>query len=107
MLGADAPAETQDGTCWRELAAHIAGRQLDLVGQALADVIARLPGGPEPVIVGAGAGEFLARKLARRMQCRYVPVSELFTARGVGPRDISTCAPAVAVAELSRRSPLQ
>ena len=101
MLGADVTAGGPD--CWRQVAEHIAEQQLLMIERAFLNVHDRFDSRLSMKIIGAGAGAFLARKLARRQQCDYLDFAELFVNGPVSSYDIATCAPAVAVADLSRR----
>jgi probable H4MPT-linked C1 transfer pathway protein len=71
-------------------------RQLDTIAAAAAQVIGRLPGACEAIIL-SGGGEFLARRVVGRMksQARIHSLSQ-----ELGP-DLSRCAPAHALAVLA------
>lgn len=105
MVGAE--AVPGDGSTWRALAEHIAGRQLQILERALARVVAGLNQDLPITVVGTGAGEFLARKLARRAGHQYTAFADMFATDGVAWHDINTCAPAVAVASLLRQRAMQ
>jgi probable H4MPT-linked C1 transfer pathway protein len=107
MLGTEAGAgDVPDGR-WVQLAAHIAEQQLLLIARALVAVHKRMDAGTPVTIIGAGAGAWLAQKLARRQRFDYLDFADLFADGAASARDIATCAPAVAVAELVRRMPVQ
>lgn len=106
MLGAEAGAGIADAECWRQLAMHIAEQQLLMIERAFSTVRGRMGERKPLTVVGAGAGAFLAQKLARRQGCEYLAFADLFPGGRVSSRDIATCAPAIAVAELARRIPL-
>ncbi len=107
MLGAEAGIDDLHDDRWLQLATHIAEQQLLLVERAFAAVRERMDRGTSIPVIGAGAGAFLAQKLARRQGCAYLAFADLFANGVVSSRDIATCAPAVAVAELVRRMRLQ
>ena len=107
MLGTEAGIEEMGDDHWVRLAAHIAEQQLLLMERALVAVRKRIDGIMPITIIGAGAGACLAQKLARRLGCDYVAFSGLFANGNAAARDIATCAPAVAVAELVRRMELR
>ncbi len=107
MLGTEAGADDVLDDRWMQLAAHIAEQQLGLIERALIAVSKRMAAGSPVKIIGAGAGAWLAQKLARRQGCDYLAFADLFADGAASARDIATCAPAVAVAELVRRMPLQ
>jgi probable H4MPT-linked C1 transfer pathway protein len=100
MLCADAETCTAEATT--NLAQEAHARQLNLLRDALDQVVSRLPATPETVIL-AGSGEFLARKLCTRLRdksaIRLVSLTEQ-----LGPT-ISTAACAYAVAVLLTESP--
>ena len=106
MLGAEAGVENLGDDRWVQLARHIAEQQLILIERSLAAVRNRMGGWTPIRIIGAGAGAFLARKLARRQECDYLAFADLFANGAASAHDIATCAPAVAVAELARRKRL-
>ena len=98
MVGADLDGETERQA--EALARWIAETVLRRLCDAACLVLSR-PGGPEtPVIYGAGVGQFLTARLARRLGLLYRDVGELWTndARLAGAA--ADCAPAVAVARL-------
>lgn len=105
MVGAE--VGSGDANTWRTLADHIADRQLQMLERALARVTAGLEQDLPITVVGTGAGEFLARKLAHRAGHQYAGFADLFVVDGVARHDIDTCAPAVAVASLLRQGILQ
>jgi probable H4MPT-linked C1 transfer pathway protein len=107
MLGTEAGADDLMDSRWVQLAAHIAEQQLLLIERALVAVSKRMDAGTPVKIIGAGAGAWLAQKLARRQGCDYLAFADLFADGAASARDIATCAPAVAVAELMRRMPPQ
>ena len=107
MLGTEAGVPDAGEKRWTQVAAYIAEQQLLLIDRALATVRKRLGRGKPVTIIGAGAGAWLARKLARRHGHGYLDFAGLFENGTATARDIATCAPAVAVAELVRRAQLR
>lgn len=104
MLGTEPAADDSDRVHWRTLARHLALRQLLLLDRAFQTVRARMGAGPVPVVIGAGAGAFMAQRLAARQGCPYVAFADLLPRRAVARRVVAACAPAVAVADLAVRS---
>ncbi len=99
MVGADA-----GDASWRDLAAWFAEAQLRQVVDGAMLVSSRAVLRPEAPVVGAGAGQHLAARLAARLGRPYVDFSELIAevvapdaGRGVSP---AQCVPAIAMALL-------
>lgn len=103
MLGEDAGEGNRDAI--RECARFIAFTQLTQLHRGFAQVVSR-NNAPSEVIVGAGTGEFLARRLARLNQIGYQNFAETVDAPVHLSRAASICAPAVAVAKLAHRNRL-
>jgi probable H4MPT-linked C1 transfer pathway protein len=103
MVGRDAMSAPIDS--WKHLARFFADRQLDRLVDAATRVLARSALSPDAQVVGAGAGAFLARKLAARLGHRYVDLASLMPLAGASPDAVMACAPAFAVARLLRVSP--
>jgi (4-(4-[2-(gamma-L-glutamylamino)ethyl]phenoxymethyl)furan-2-yl)methanamine synthase len=80
---------------WNALAHFIANAQLQDVAAAFEHVSAGIPG----PVVGAGAGRFAVRELARRSGREYIDFSELI--EGEAREWAAVCAPAFAVAWLA------
>lgn len=98
MVGADLDAETH--RLVEPLARWIAETVLRRICDAASCVLSR-PGAPEtPVIYGAGVGQFLTARLARRLGLMYRDVGELWTTDARLAGAAADCAPAVAVARL-------
>lgn len=100
MVGADA-GDYQDEQVWLNLASHFAELQLQELAQAVRTIQSRVPEF-ERRIVGAGAGRFLLRALADRLQFEYMEFSDLFHCRAGLKNRCNDCAPAVALAQLNR-----
>jgi probable H4MPT-linked C1 transfer pathway protein len=97
MLGADLDAASDND--WVRVAAFVAGRQQDGLVTACARQLSRA--GDEPVaLVGAGAGRFLARRVAAALGLSYLDMADLVGPAADGGLDPAVCAPAVAVARL-------
>ncbi|MFC3693592.1 hydantoinase/oxoprolinase family protein [Chenggangzhangella methanolivorans] len=98
MVGADLDAET--GRLVEPLARWIAEAVLRRLCDAASCVQSRRGSPVTPTIYGAGVGQFLTARLARRLGLLYRDVGELWTddARLAGAA--ADCAPAVAVARL-------
>jgi probable H4MPT-linked C1 transfer pathway protein len=102
MIGRD--LESAPLAQWRQCARQLADLQLWQIRQACERVLSRTVAVDRSPVVGAGAGRFLARKLAIRLGRRYRDFDSLIdAARGTASR-ASSCAPAVAVALLVQRS---
>jgi probable H4MPT-linked C1 transfer pathway protein len=82
------------------LARHFAEAQLHQLDRALDCVISGLDHGPE-LIVGAGVGRFIARKLAERRGVSFLDLADVLTDDPALSSDAADCAPAVAVGLLS------
>lgn len=100
MVGSDA-GDHQDEQTWVDLASHFADLHLQELEQAVTRIMSRLPQ-LDRIIVAAGAGRFLLRKLAEKLQFEYMEFSDLLQCH-VGLEDnCNNCAPAVALAQLNR-----
>lgn len=99
MLGRDADEATAAG--WRRLARHLATEQLQQIRTALERVLSRRPAGDAVTVVGAGCGRFIARELARRLQCPYTEWATLMRVPARWRETATVCAPALAVARLA------
>ncbi|MCC6715765.1 MAG: H4MPT-linked C1 transfer pathway protein [Gammaproteobacteria bacterium] len=102
MLGRDAAEAT--AAQWRRLARHLATEQLQQVRAGLERVLSRRPSGDAVTIVGAGCGCFIARELARRLQCPYTELATLVSVPARWREMATVCAPALAVARLAAES---
>ncbi len=102
MLGRDAAEAT--AAQWRQLARHVASEQLRQVRAGLERVLSRRRSGDAVTIVGAGCGRFIARDLARRLQCPYTELAALVPVPARWREMATVCAPALAVARLAADS---
>jgi probable H4MPT-linked C1 transfer pathway protein len=103
MIGRDLEDAPLDE--WMRLARWLAARQARTIEEAI-DVVASRAGlaGDAP-IVGAGAGRFLARDIARRRGRPYRDFATLLPGAAADADRIAVCAPAVALAWLAQRTP--
>jgi len=104
MVGMDVDGTTAP-TEWVALARYLADEQAQRIRRALARALSRCPRARSGGIVGAGAGRFLARRLAAQLQLGYTDFTEL-APLAAGERDLGgCCASAVALALLARELP--
>ncbi len=102
MLGADYE-EQDDLQLWVEAANHLAGRQSEKIGRAVIAARAVLGrDGPGAPIVAAGAGRFIAARLAAEQDCGLANFEDLLPAGAAAPGGAGNCATAVAAAWLGR-----
>ncbi|MEQ8428488.1 MAG: hydantoinase/oxoprolinase family protein [Gammaproteobacteria bacterium] len=100
MVGIDA-GDDKDEKAWVDLARHFADLHLQELEQAVARVMSRLPQ-LDRIIIGAGAGRFVLRRLAEKLQFEYMEFSDLLQCNAGLEDDCNICAPAVALAQLNR-----
>lgn len=97
MVGRDAddlePAE------WWTIALWFSEQQLRLVHDAAFRVAGKLP--PDAPVIGAGAGRWQIRRLAERMERRFIDFADLIAAADAVRGEASNAAPAAAVALLA------
>lgn len=99
MLGRDV-ADAEDWQ-WEALARFLSERQLETLAESVHLTASRFSFLKDAPIVGAGAGKFIAKDLARRLERPYRDFADLVQG-GDDCRDkISICAPAVAVGLLA------
>lgn len=104
MVGRD--ADTESVHALERLARYLAYVQFGKLQHALSAVVARSAAGPDfPMLVGAGVGEFVVRKLAAFNGAAYRPFAELVDAPPALAHAAAVCAPAVALARLAARLP--
>lgn len=97
MIGRD--VESAPVQAWRRLARWLRALHVELTAQAIAAVAQRAGLDAAAPVVAAGAGEFVARDVAARLERRCVSFAELIG--NPAGLDLATCAPAVAVARLA------
>ena len=101
MLGRDC-GDTTDRRAWIVLARYLSERQLQKISKGLFRILSCRPELVNSVIVGAGCGRFLIKRLARRMQLPYRDFAEFVKGASGLQESACLCAPAVAVAHLAR-----
>ncbi len=99
MLGRDFMPD--DLPAWRQLAAHLAERQLQAVFAAAERVLSRRNVPDAAPVVGAGVGRFLCEALAARLGRPYVDFASLVAGAPERREWAARCAPAAAVAVLA------
>ena len=100
MLGAD--ASPADSYALTECARFIRLRQLVRIAEALALVATRLSSpATREVLIGAGVGQFLARRIAAMRELEYRDFAELACIAPKFAASATVCAPAIALARLA------
>lgn len=92
MVGYD--AEDKPMACWQQLAQHCREKQMEQIQLAVMKQMKK-----DMTIVGAGAGEFLAKAIALCLDKPYVALNDLFQPQAGD--DLAVCLPAYAVAKLA------
>jgi len=106
MLGTDASSFKHGDDCWHKLAQYFEEVQIQILTKAVLRVLTHADNKAQK-IVGAGVGQFLARKIAQRLDIPYIEFSELCNSDLALSHQCNTCAPAVALAQLNRISTVQ
>lgn len=101
MLGVDSNHFEYDDTCWTKLAMYFEEIQLQLLTRAVIRVLSH-DASSNKIIVGAGVGDFLVKKIADRLSIPYIEFSDLCTSDSHLTHRCNTCAPAVGLAQLNR-----
>lgn len=101
MLGTDVTS-TFERRCWLKLAEYFEETQLQLLTNAVLRVLSKSPGSDHK-IVGAGAGRFLIKRIAQRINIPYLEFSDLCNSELELQHKCNVCAPAVAIAQLNRQ----
>lgn len=99
MVGLD--AEDLSEAEWRGLASWFSERQLRLIHDAAFRVASKLPPDGEAPIVAAGIGRWQLRRLAGRMERRFIDFAEIIPAADDAREEASAAAPAAAAALLA------
>ncbi len=88
---------------WRQFAENIRAQQLQKIQQACELKLQTVDCSKPHSVIGAGVGRFLVKQMAQNLGCDYVDFSELMQ-QATNPIGLAVadCAPAVAVAWLSR-----
>ncbi|MGH8120381.1 MAG: hydantoinase/oxoprolinase family protein [Gammaproteobacteria bacterium] len=87
---------------WLKVAEYLAGVQLDRINQSFQTVRSRLKNSSNGVLVGAGAGRFLARKLSLLHGLKYLDFADLLDTPAQMKNPATLAAAAVSVAQLAR-----
>ncbi|MCK0196307.1 S-layer protein [Ancylobacter sp. 6x-1] len=98
MVAQDLSAATRPRAT--RLARHLAEAQTTRIGRALDCVLSGLDFEPE-LVVGAGVGRLLSRRLAERRGAAYLDLGDVLTDEPALSQEAADCAPAVAVGLLS------
>jgi probable H4MPT-linked C1 transfer pathway protein len=104
MLGYD--GEEADLATWQRLAAYFAEVQLRDLTDAAHLILSRGAWASTVPVVGAGAGRFVLRRLAQRLQRPFVDFSDLIEAAPEIRSKACDCAPAASVALLAAKAGL-
>jgi probable H4MPT-linked C1 transfer pathway protein len=102
MLGRDASEATPEA--WAELASFFAALQLSELAEASRALAAREALATDAPVIGAGCGRFLARRLASELDRPYRDFAEMIEVEPKAREMAARCAPAIAVALLSRKA---
>ena len=97
MVGRDAADLAPDE--WRDVARWFSEHQLRMVHDAAFRVAHRL--GQDTPVVAAGAGRWQIRRLAARMERRFIDFADIIPAEDSARQEASSAAPAAAVALLA------
>jgi len=105
ILGTDS-INYHDKNHWHELAKYFHEAQLEILMNAICNVLSTLPK-KRHVLVSAGAGHFLIKIIAKRLNIPCINFSELFDCDIKSQHNSNICAPAVAIAQLNRLSQIK
>jgi probable H4MPT-linked C1 transfer pathway protein len=100
MIGRDRESATMDA--WARLAGWLKATHIARTDAALACILSAQQFDPDVPLLGAGAGRFLVREIARRGGRQYIDFADMLGC-SADARWIGDCAPAAAVALLSLR----
>ena len=89
---------------WQSVAQYIAETQQNRILHACKRVLSNLQDNREITMVGAGAGRFLAAKLADCIDCRYLDFADILEVADELKPSVGRSATAIAVAQLARLS---
>ncbi len=101
IIGSDTEGQN-DIKNWKNVASMISARQQEKINHALDKIIARSNMKNNNNIVGAGAGRFLAKKLARVRGLKYVDFADLCDSSNKIRALLARSATAVSIAQLAR-----
>ena len=86
---------------WQEVAKYIANVQMEKINQALLNILSRAEVSGTDLLLGAGAGQFMIKKLACKHDFEYREFADLLAAEE-SKHQITRCATAVSVAQIAR-----
>lgn len=104
MIGCDLDEKKENMEVWFQVAKYIAGIQLRKIQDAFDQVISASTISGHEIIVGAGTGQFIARKLAEKSSLHYRDFSDMLVTTDNRLVDVAQCTSAIAVAQNLRRS---
>lgn len=99
MIGRDVESASQEE--WKNLAQQFANKQLQQLQTACERQLARGLIASSVPIIGAGCGNFLAKKIAQKLARPYIEFSRFTNKKNEYNQIVNTCAPAYAVAALA------
>jgi len=103
LLGRDLEPSTQEA--WKQLAGYFRERQLDFLMEACMRQLSLGWLDFDASIIGAGVGRFLVQELAKRLGLNYLDFADLYPMKSSASQfNLADCAPALAVACLSRQT---
>jgi (4-(4-[2-(gamma-L-glutamylamino)ethyl]phenoxymethyl)furan-2-yl)methanamine synthase len=96
--------DSQDLTFWLSVALQLKYQQKQHIQQACLRQLSRCADSKRPCLVGAGVGRFLVKQIAADLGCPYQDFEDFFSSAVAENSAVTSadCAPAVAVAYLSR-----
>ena len=95
-------SEQANTDMWNKVAHFIAETQLEKISRAFDQVRSNMPAKDKPVVIGAGAGRFLVKKLTQNTGDTYMDFAEILDASAEIKPHAARSAAAVAVAQLAR-----
>ncbi len=101
MVGLDLQDEN-DIPYVKDMAEHVADSQLERINGSLLKILSRPDLKKVNCLVGAGAGRFLARKLASKNNLNYIDFTDFLTYPKEDEQKVLSCAAAVSVAQIAR-----
>ena len=103
LLGRDMEPATREA--WKQLAGYFRERQLECLMEACMRQLSLGWLDCDASVIGAGVGRFLVQELAKRLGLNYLDFADLYPIKSSqSPFDLADCAPALAVACLSRQT---
>jgi len=95
-------SEKENTDMWTKVAHYIAKSQLEKICGAFDQVRSTMPAKMRPVVIGAGAGRFLVKKMANNTGYTYMDFAEVLDVSAEVKSHAARSAAAVAVAQLAR-----